>query len=158
MPPPLQILAAENNPDDAFFLGCAFEEAEIDASINFVRNGQELVDYLCGEPPYGNRILYPFPTIVLLDLDLPRIDGFRFLAWLRKEPHMQDLVVVILTGSDLPGDLERAYGLGAVEYLVKPQSPAQLVPLMHRLEKLWRELNTTASGHSFAVLPDIAQR
>lgn len=143
MQTPLRILVAENDPDDAFFLQNAFEEAQIGASVNFVRDGQELMDYLHGEPPFGNRVLYPFPTMVLLDLSLPRTDGFRLLAWLRTEPRMKDLVVIVLTGSNLPGNLERAYGLGAFEYLVKPQSPQQLVPIVRRLDQIWRELNTS---------------
>jgi CheY-like chemotaxis protein len=142
----LRLLVAENNPDDAFFFRCAFEQAEIEASLNFVRDGQELLDYLQGEPPFTNRVLYPFPTLVLLDLALPRIDGFSFLAWLRKEPRMQDVAVVILTGSDSPVDFELAYGLGALEYMVKPQSPQQLVPMVRRLDKLWRELTAQPSA------------
>jgi len=153
---PLRILVAENNPDDAFFLRSAFEQAESEASVNFVRDGQELVDYLRGEPPFGNRILYPFPGMVLLDLALPRVDGFGFLAWLRKEPLLKDLVVVILTGSEHPADFERACGLGAVEYLLKPQSPQQLVSIVRRLEQLWRELNAQPTAREPAILRDTA--
>lgn len=153
MPPSLHILVAENNADDAFFLRCAFEEARIEASINFVHDGQELVDYLRGEPPFSNRVLYPIPTMVLLDLALPRIDGFRVLAWMQKETWMQSLVVVVLSGSELPADFERAYGLGAIEYLVKPQSPQQLVPMVRRLQELWREINAPSIAHSQSVCP-----
>jgi CheY-like chemotaxis protein len=153
MQDPLRILVAENNPDDAFFLQCAFEEADIEASINFVRDGQELIDYLRGEPPFGNRILYPFPTMVLLDLALPRVDGFRFLTWLKNEPIMHDLLVVVLTGSDSPPDLERAFGLGAIDYLVKPQRPQELVPIVRRLDRLWQEVSGKLSAPRALVLP-----
>jgi|ERR1051326_1240982 CheY-like chemotaxis protein len=136
-----RVLVAENNPDDLFFLEGAFEQAEIVASVNYVRDGQELLDYLRGEPPFGNRVLYPFPTMVVLDLALPRIDGFRVLAWLRNEAGLQDLVLVVLSGSEVPEDLERAYGLGALEYIVKPSRPQDLVLVVRRLERLWRELN-----------------
>jgi len=146
----LQILVAENNPDDAFFLRSAFEQAESDASVNFVQDGQELLDYLRGEPPFNNRIVYPLPNMLLLDLDLPCIDGLRFLAWLQKEPRMQELVVVVLSGSSASSDLERAFGLGALEYLVKPHNPQELVDVVRKLERLWYQLTT----HS---LPSVAE-
>ena len=66
---------------------------------------------------------------------------------------MQGLVVVILTGSELPADFERAYGLGAVEYLVKPHSPQQLVPLVRNLDKLWHELNAQVAAPPGPILP-----
>src|SRR5947207_9054971 len=113
MQPLLRILVAENNPDDVFFLRIAFEQAEVQASLNFVHDGQELIDYLRGEAPFNNAVLYPFPSMLLLDLDLPLIDGFRFLAWLQKEPRAQGLPVIVWSGSDAPSNLERAYGLGA---------------------------------------------
>jgi CheY-like chemotaxis protein len=151
MHPPLRILVAENNPDDAFFLRCAFEQAEIEASVSFVRDGQELIDYLKGEPPFENPIVHPFPTMLLLDLDLPRIDGFRFLAWLQKEKRMQELIVIILSGSEVSLDFERAYGLGAVDYLVKPHNPQQLIPIVQNLQKLWLQLaGPSASSHPTA--------
>ena len=144
MQPPLRILVAENNPDDAFFLRAAFEQAEMEASVNFVHNGQELLDYLRGEPPFGNPVVYPLPNMLLLDLDLPGMNGFRFLAWLRKESRLQDLLVVVLSGSGAGSDLERAYGLGAVDYLVKPHNPQELVPMVRKLEKLWHQVTAQA--------------
>jgi two-component system response regulator len=156
MQSPLRILVAENNPDDAFFLRCAFEEAEVQASINFVHDGQELVDYLRGEPPFSNPLLYPVPTMLLLDLDLPRIDGFRFLAWLRKEPRMQDLVVVILSGSDRGSDFQRAAGLGAADYLIKPHNPQQLVPMVRKLVKSWHDLTAQSVVEPQAEMHPVA--
>ncbi len=138
---PLRILVAEDNPDDVFFLRIAFEQAGLLASVNFVRDGRELTDYLKSEPRFANRLLYPPPTMLLLDLGLPYIDGFRFLTWLRKEPDLQDLAVIILSGSEASLDFERSYGLGAIDYLVKPHNPQQLISMIHKLERIWQQLN-----------------
>jgi CheY-like chemotaxis protein len=155
MQAPLRILVAENNPDDAFFLRMAFEQAEVRASLNLVHDGQELIDYLRGEAPFNNPVLYPFPGMLLLDLDLPLIDGFHFLAWLQKEPTAQGLPVVVLSGSDVPANLERAYGLGAVDYLVKPHNPQELLPMVRKVEQLWYRLDATSVPPRDSALPNV---
>ena len=91
-----------------------------------VGDGDQAVDYLAGNGEFSDRQLYPFPAVVFLDLKLPFKSGHDVLAWIRNEAELVELVVVILTSSDEPSDIDRAYKLGANSYLVKPPTLMQL--------------------------------
>src|SRR6266705_793377 len=123
------VLAADD-PNDASLLRRAFTRAGVTAPLHFVRHGREAIDYLLGVPPFDNRAVYPLPTLVLLDLNMPRLSGLEVLAWLRREPSLVSLPVVILTSSWEVEDMRRANVLGATAYHVKPQDPDQLVSLV----------------------------
>ena len=120
------ILVAEDDPTDAYFFQRAFSCAGIPVALHFVRDGQEALDYLQGQGQFADRTSYPLPQLVLLDLKMPRLDGFDVLKWVRKQPGLNGLQIVIFSSSDEPGDINRAYGLGANWYLVKPHSMEEL--------------------------------
>jgi CheY-like chemotaxis protein len=120
------ILVAEDDSADAYFLQRAFSRSGIPVRLQFVRDGQEAVDYLRGEGPFADRSVHPMPHLVLLDLKMPRLNGFDVLEWIRQEPAFKHLMVVIFSASDEPRDIGRAYTLGANEYLVKPHSIEEL--------------------------------
>ena len=135
------ILVAEDDPTDAFFLQRAFTRAGIAVTLNFVRDGQEVMEYLAGRGPYADRVLFPQPQLLLLDLKMPRVDGFGVLRWIRKQPALNGLLVVLFSGSDEQRDISRAYELGANWYMAKPHSMEELTALVGRFKKYWIEAN-----------------
>ena len=137
-----RVLIAEDDPSDVFFLQRAFSAAALPTtSLHFVKDGQEAIDYLEGEKAYSNRDAFPLPDLILLDLKMPRLNGFDVLDWLRKQPQLKRLLVTVLTSSDQPQDINRAYDLGANSYLLKPHSTEHLSDLVKHLQKYWLELN-----------------
>jgi len=137
------ILLAEDNETDALLLKRAFEKAEVDTELTVVRDGQEAVFYLRGENEFADRQEHPFPVLLLLDLKMPLMDGFDVLSWLKGQPGLKRLLVVVLTSSNLQADIDRAYDLGANSYLVKPTGFENLIDLTKRLEAYWLEANQT---------------
>lgn len=139
-----RVLVAEDDPSDVFFLRRAFAMAGLPTSLHFVRDGQEAIDYLEGDDQYSDRQTYPLPDLMLLDLKMPRLNGFDVLDWLRKQPGLKRLLVTVLTSSDQPQDINRAYDLGANSYLLKPHGSESLSEVIKQLHKYWLELNRGA--------------
>ncbi len=131
------ILVAEDDPTDAFFFQRAFGRAGLPATLHFVRDGQKVLDYLQGEGQFADRTSYPMPQLLLLDLKMPRLDGFDVLKWVRKQPGLSGLPVVIFSSSEEPKHVARAYGMGANSYLVKPHSMAELTALVGQFKRSW---------------------
>ena len=136
------IWVAEDDPADAFFLQRAFKRAGIPVTLHFVRNGQEAIDFLQGAGPFADRAAYPTPALLLLDLKMPRLDGFDVLSWIRKRPEYNQLLVVLFSSVQEPKVIQRAYSLGANWHLVKPHSMAELTELVGRFKKYWLEHGT----------------
>ena len=124
-----------------FFLQRAFTLAGVKTSLHFVQDGQEAIDYLGGGKNFSDRETYPLPDLLLLDLKMPRMNGFDVLDWLRKQPGLKRLLVAVLTSSDQPQDINRAYDLGANSYLLKPHSSENLSDLVKQIQTYWLELN-----------------
>jgi CheY-like chemotaxis protein len=99
------------------------------------------MDYLSGNGGYADRERFPLPCLTLLDLKLPRVMGLAVLKWMREQPELKTLIVIILTSSRLGPDLERAYQLGANAYLVKPSGPPELRKIATGIKEFWLELN-----------------
>jgi CheY-like chemotaxis protein len=133
------ILVAEDDPTDAYFFQRAFKRAGIPVTLHFVRDGQEVIDYLEGKGQFAGRTAHPLPQLALLDLNMPRLDGFDVLEWVRKQPVFNGLQLVIFSSSDEPKHINWAYGLGANWYLVKPHSMDELTALVGRFKKHWLE-------------------
>jgi len=123
------ILLVEDDEHDVFFMERAMSKAGLEPPIHIARNGQDALDFLSGTGKYGDRDIYPLPTCIFLDLKLPFIFGFQVLEWLRKQPLLQDLTVIILTSSPEERDRQRAVKLGAKAYIVKPPTAKLLVEL-----------------------------
>src|SRR5947208_4646757 len=136
-----KVLIAEDDPGDCFLLQRAFTMAGVPATLHFVRDGQEAIDYLGGEAAFGDRSAHPLPDLMLLDLKMPRLNGFDVLEWLRKQPGLKRLLVTVLTSSDQPQDINRAYDLGANSYLLKPHNSQELSDLVSRVQQYWLEIN-----------------
>jgi CheY-like chemotaxis protein len=146
MPPYKAILVADDSETDAYILKRAFLTAGIDAQLHFVRDGQEAVDYLAGEGEYEDRHAHPLPRMLLLDLKMPKMDGFDVLRWLQKQPKLKRLPVAVLTSSDIDKDVDRAYDLGANSYVVKPGSMRGYTEIVEPLHRYWTEINHPSSA------------
>jgi CheY-like chemotaxis protein len=135
------ILLVEDDPNDIILIKRAFEKANITNPLQVVENGEEAISYLTGKGRYGDRVKCPLPMLLLLDLKLPRKSGHEVLEWLRKQPMLKRLTVVVLTSSQQSSDINRAYDLGANSYLVKPVTFDALVEMVKALNFYWVILN-----------------
>lgn len=131
------ILLVEDNIDDALLLRRAFAKAGIGNAIVHVEDGDGALGYLDGSGDYADRERHPLPCLILLDLKLPRRSGLEVLAWVRAQPGLKRLPVVVLTSSQQSSDINRAYDLGANSYLVKPVGFDTLLEMAHALNLYW---------------------
>lgn len=131
------ILIVEDNDDHAFFIEQAFRQARLANPTHRVSNGDEAVEYLKGEGQYANRSEFPLPSLVLLDLKMPRRNGFEVLEWIRNQPGLKGLRVIVLTTSDEIRDVNRAYELGANSFLVKPVNVPDFMQLVQAVNGYW---------------------
>lgn len=135
------VLLVEDDPNDVLLVQRAFRRANLANPIQVVGDGEAAVDYMAGRGPYQDRRGHPLPAIMLLDLKLPRRSGFEVLEWLRRQPGLRRLPVVVLTSSALAADIRRAYELGANSYLVKPLEFDALQDILRAVAAYWLGLN-----------------
>jgi CheY-like chemotaxis protein len=137
MTTPATILLAEDNQDDVFLIRRAIQQSRLLNPIQIVRDGEEAVDYLSGNGSYADRQKYPVPFLLLLDLHMPKLNGFDVLRWIRSRPELKELKVAVLTASGDEIYFNRAMQLGADSYFTKPGSLDEFVHLMLRLQGHW---------------------
>lgn len=138
----LTVLLVEDDSNDVLLIKRALRQANLDhIDLRVVADGDAAIQYLTQAASNTDKDQYPFPTLVLLDLKLPRRSGLEVLAWLRQQPYLKRLQVVILTASRENPDIERAYDLGVNSYLVKPIQFQDLVRMMSTLHLYWLTLN-----------------
>ena len=135
------VLLVEDNMDDVILIERAFEKARIVNPLDVVGDGDEAMDYLGGRGKYSDRARYPLPAFVLLDLKLPRRSGLDVLTWMRAEPCIKRIPVVVLTSSRESFDVDRAYELGVNSYLCKPVAFDVLLEMIKTLNVYWLVLN-----------------
>ena len=135
------ILLVEDDPNDVFLIQRAFRKANLANPIQVMNDGEAAVLYLSGQEPYADRDRYPLPILMLLDLKLPRRSGLEVLEWLKQQPKLKRLPVVVLTSSREHTDLNRAYDLGANSYLVKPVAFDSLLNMVQTLNQYWLIIN-----------------
>lgn len=121
------ILLAEDNSDDVALIRAAFKEAKLPYQFEVVADGEEAIRYLQGEGLYADRSRFPVPFLLLLDLKMPVKTGFDVLNWIQERPAFKDLLVVVLSGSQLSTDMTQARQLGSNSYLVKSADYKQLI-------------------------------
>jgi CheY-like chemotaxis protein len=112
-----------------------------------VRDGEEVVAYLKGDGKFYNREEYPLPSLLLLDLKMPRMDGFEVLKWIRAQQGLSTLRVVVLTSSERIRDVNIAYNLGANSFLVKPMDFEHVLELTKILKDYWLRLDKTPESY-----------
>jgi CheY-like chemotaxis protein len=119
---PFIVLVVEDNAEEVILLQRAFKRTELDIEVQFVVNGEEAIDYLSGADRFSDRLNFPEPDLVLMDLKMPRKGGFEVLEWFRNLREGAVVPVIVLTSSDREADVQRAYSLGANTYFIKPTS------------------------------------
>src|SRR5512146_292359 len=138
MPDVMPVLLAEDEEHDVFLMQRAFGLAGVANRLIAVRDGQEAIRYLHGQGPYADRSRFPEPCLLLLDLKMPLVDGFEVLGWVRQHPAWRDaLPVIVLSSSDHEKDVQKAFELGAHDYLAKPMNFNALVALVRELKRGW---------------------
>jgi CheY-like chemotaxis protein len=135
------ILLAEDDENDVLLLKVAFAKAGLADKLMRVKDGTEAIQYLNGEGTYAEREQFPFPCLLLLDLKMPRKNGFEVLEWIRAQPALKHLIVAVLTASKHDADVRRAYDLCANSYIVKPTTMAGLEKLATKVKEYWLDLN-----------------
>jgi CheY-like chemotaxis protein len=124
------ILLVEDDPDDVFFMERALAKAQLDLPMQVAVNGEQAINYLAGNGKYADRIAYPLPSCVFLDLKLPFVNGFEVLEWIRGQPPLAALPVIVLTSSPEERDRQKARQLGAKSYHIKPPTPPMLIEIL----------------------------
>jgi CheY-like chemotaxis protein len=136
------ILLVEDNADDVLLIQRAFRKANLLAPLTVVGDGEAAIRYLAGDAEYQARAHFPLPSLVLLDLKLPRKNGLEVLQWARGQRALRGIPVVVLTSSQERHDVERAYDAGANSFLCKPVDFEQLIQMVHALDLYWLVMNT----------------
>jgi CheY-like chemotaxis protein len=131
---------AEDDPDDRLLIKEALVESQLVNPIQFVGNGEELLDYLNRRGQYRNRRRFPRPGVILLDLNMPKKDGREALQEIKADPKLRQIPVVVLTTSTAEEDIVRTYDLGANSFISKPVTFEGLVKVMKSLGHYWLEI------------------
>jgi len=140
VPRSVTILVAEDDPDDRLLAAEALRESRAGHELRFVSDGEELLDYLRRRGRWADPAQSPRPGLVLLDLNMPRMDGREALAALKADPELRRIPVVVLTTSQAPDDVARSYELGASSFITKPSTFSGLVDTMGVLGRYWMEI------------------
>jgi len=137
---PITILMADDDADDRMLTKEALEESRLANDLRFVENGEELMRYLRRQDQYADPQESPRPGLILLDLNMPRMDGRAALKELKADPDFRQIPVTVLTTSKADEDIFRSYDLGVNSYIVKPVTFEALVDILQTLEKYWFEI------------------
>jgi DNA-binding response OmpR family regulator len=143
------ILQVEDEEGDVFFLKLAMQKADVPNPIQIASDGQQAIDYFKGVGKFSNRVEFPLPYLVLLDLKLPRVMGLDVLKWIRQQPGL-GVIVLILSSSREEADIASAYRLGANGYLVKPAEVGLLTDMAKSIKDFWLTQNTPPAELSHA--------
>jgi CheY-like chemotaxis protein len=135
------VLHVEDDSNDVLLFQHACQRAGVTLELQAVDDGDQAIAYLSGANKFSDRAHYPLPHLVLLDLKMPRVNGFEVLAWMRRDEKFRRLPVVVLTSSNHEADVKRAYDSGANSYLVKPVSFDALIELIKAIHHYWLMLN-----------------
>jgi CheY-like chemotaxis protein len=135
------VLLVEDQEDDIFIMKMACQRTGIPHLLQIAADGDMAIDYLSGKGEYQDRTVYPLPDVVFLDIKMPRRDGHEVLKWIRAQPGLKNLPVVMLTGSAQKADVDRAYELGVTSYLQKASCQAEFGQGVRVILKYWLEMN-----------------
>jgi CheY-like chemotaxis protein len=137
MPERAIILLVEDDDNYVRLIKDAFSKANIPNPLFVVWNGEEAIWYLEGKGKYANRDEYPLPDLVLLDIRMPRVDGFEVIKWIRRQPGLVALRVLMLTSSEEIREVNEAYRLGANSFMVKPNDFEDTKALGRLISDFW---------------------
>ena len=137
---PVTILVADDDPDDRKLTQEAFYESKLANDLRFVEDGVEVFDYLNRRGKFADPATSPWPSLMLLDLNMPRMDGREVLVELKKNPRYSGIRVIVMTTSKSEADINKAYLLNAASYITKPVTFDSLVNVVTALGKYWLEI------------------
>lgn len=132
--PTIPVVVCDDDPDDRLMIEDAFREAEFRHPFNFVENGEELLKYLRGAAPYVDR---REPGLVLLDLNMPRMDGRTALMHMKTDASLRGIPVIVMTTSNAEDDIQRTYDLGVSAFIPKPNTQEGLSEVVDAIDKYW---------------------
>jgi CheY-like chemotaxis protein len=134
---PFRILMAEDDPDDRLLLEQALKEIRFPGDLRFVEDGEALMRYLQHMGDYSDNTTFPRPTIILMDLNMPKKDGRQALTEIKRDPDLRQIPVIVWTTSDLNEDIKRCHEAGADSFITKPMSYTELVNTVRELFSKW---------------------
>lgn len=150
------VLHIDDDPNDTTLLQAATRKAGLNLALKNAEDFEKAIDYLSGKGAYADRSAHPLPRLILLDLKMPRATGFEVLRWIRGNPSLAQIPVIVLSGSELQDDVRRAYVGGANSYLVKPLGFDALVELVRNIYTVW--LTAPQAGFTQSRSQSQAQR
>jgi CheY-like chemotaxis protein len=133
------LLIVEDNEDDIFFVERIFKQIGARCELRFARDGIEAIEYLSGHGGFKDRAKYPMPTIILMDLKMPRRNGFEVLEWMHNQPEIKLIPTIVVTSSTLQEDVTRAYRLGANAVMNKPVDKDSLLQMLKSFHIYWTD-------------------
>lgn len=136
----VRILIADDDEDDRMLISDAFEEASLNNPVDFVQDGEELMDYLLRQGKYSHLTENEKPGLILLDLNMPKKDGRTALREIRENEELRNIPIVILTTSKSEEDILKTYDLGVNSFITKPVTFDRLVEVVQILGKYWIEI------------------
>lgn len=136
----IPILIADDDEEDRMLVEEAMEESRLVNPLRFVENGEEVMDYLHHRGKFTDKVKYPQPGLILLDLNMPKKDGREVLAEIKADENLRKIPIVVLTTSKAEEDILRTYDLGVNSYITKPVTFAGLVDIVQNLGKYWFEI------------------
>jgi CheY-like chemotaxis protein len=135
------ILIVDDSEEDALLFRSALEEAQIINPLFHASGYDQALEYFMGWGKYADRVAYPMPLILFLDINMPDKSGFELLEWIRNNELTKGLVVIMMSGSASEKDISRSYALGANSYLLKPETRKELLKALNHFRAYWLELN-----------------
>jgi CheY-like chemotaxis protein len=144
------VLSVDDNEDDQLLLKLAWKKSAVPLALQMVCDGEKAIDYLSGLENYGDRERFPMPHFILLDLKMPRKNGFEVLDWINLGLPTERVPIAVFTSSQDRSDIKRAYDLGAKWYLAKPVDHAELIQLVQLIGRWFqnsRENDLSSSLH-----------
>lgn len=131
------ILMADDESNDVYLLKRAFRDANITNPLLAVHDGQEVVDYLTGAGKFASRAQFPLPSLLILDLKMPRKSGMDVLEWIRSSDGFRCLPTIVFSSSAHPSDVEKAYALGANAFVTKPTGIEHRADFARMIKTFW---------------------
>jgi len=139
------VLVADDDANDQFFIGRELRKLVPPVHLQFVENGEQAIAYLQGTGVFSDRPRSPIPSVIFIDLKMPKVNGFELLEWLRRHETFKVIPTVVLSSSILQSDVDKAYELGANAYLVKPATVAEFQKLFKATGEFFLEHARTPS-------------
>ena len=131
------ILLAEDDYDDRYLISEALDESGVETRLLIVENGEDLLDYLKGRGNYSDRGKFPLPNMILLDLNMPLMDGREALTEIKKDRDLRRIPIIVLTTSQAEEDVQATYDLGITGFITKPMTFSGLVDVMKSVGNYW---------------------